>query len=147
MAPNRKFYTFLHISVPHPLLFKNILHRCIELPQCYISCSWLLRCTLWLEHIMAPNLKFSSLLKHYLKIPITFLIINQIQHVTLCYKEHGKSFIWYCYAYDISKAILDLDPDLCENFPFSTTLSILHIQTCMIPLMKAVQGLYLFSYT
>ena len=61
-----------------------------------------------------------------------------MKHVILCYKEHDKSFIWYYYAYDISKAILDLDPDLCQNFPFFITLSILHIQTHMIPLMKAV---------
>ena len=30
---------------------------------------WLLRCTLWLERIMAPNLKVSSLLKRYRKCP------------------------------------------------------------------------------
>ena len=44
----------------------------------------------------------------------------------------------YYYTYDISIAILDLDPDLCENFLFFVTLSILHIQTCMIHLKKAV---------
>ena len=65
----------------------------------------------------------------------------------LCYKEHDKSFIWYYYTYDISKAILDLDPDLCQNLPFFVTLSILHIQACMIPLMKAVlKGFISFSY-
>ena len=48
------------------------------------------------------------------------------------------SFIWYYYAYDISKCILDLDPDLCQNFLCFVTSSILHIQTCMIPLSKAV---------
>ena len=42
-----------------------------------------------------------------------------------CYKEHDKSFIWYYYTYDISKAILDLDPDLCQNFLFFVTLLIL----------------------
>ena len=36
------------------------------------------------------------------------------------------------------KAILDLDPDLCQNFRFFVTSSILHIETCMIPLSKAV---------
>ena len=56
----------------------------------------------------------------------------------LCYKEHDKSFIWYYYAFDISKAILDLDPDLRQNFTFFVTLSIVHIQTCIIPLLKAV---------
>ena len=62
-----------------------------------------------------------------------------MKRVTLCYKEHDKSFIWYYYAYDISKAILDLDldPDLCQNFLFFVTSSILHIETCMIPLRKA----------
>ena len=71
-----------------------------------------------------------------------------MKRVILRYKEHDKSFIWYYYAYDISNAILDLDPDLCQNFPFFVTLSILHIQTCMIPLMKAVlKGFISFSYT
>ena len=79
---------------------------------------------------------------------MTFLIINQIKRVIPCYKEHDKSFIWYYYTYDISKAILDLYPDLCQNFLFSVTLSILHIQTYMIPLMKAVlKGFISFSYT
>ena len=44
----------------------------------------------------------------------------------------------YYYTYDISTAILDLDPDLCENLLFFVTLSILHIQTCVIHLKKAV---------
>ena len=40
MAPKLKIlHFFLHISPPHPLPFKNILYPCIELPQCYISCS------------------------------------------------------------------------------------------------------------
>ena len=57
------------------------------------------------------------------------------------------SFIWYYYAYDISKAILDLDPDLCQNIYFLVTLSVLRIQTRMIPLMKAVlTGFISFSY-
>ena len=47
-------------------------------------------------------------------------------------------FIWYYYTYHISKAILDLDPDLSQNFLFFVTLSILHIETCMIPLCKPV---------
>ena len=95
---------------------------------------------------MSPNVKFSSLFKQYPQIPITFLIINQIKRVIPCYKEHDKSFIWYYYTYGISKAILDLDPDLCQNFLFFVTLSILHIQTCMIPLRKAVpKGLISFS--
>ena len=55
-----------------------------------------------------------------------------------CYKKHDTSFIWYYYTYHISKAILDLDPDLCQNFCYFVTLSILHIETCMIPLSKAV---------
>ena len=63
-------------------------------------------------------------------------------------KEDDKSFIWYYYSYDISKAILDLDPDLCQNFPYFVTLSILHIETCMISLSKAVdKGFISFSYT
>ena len=61
-----------------------------------------------------------------------------MKRVILCYKEHDKMFIWYYYAYSISKAILDLDPNLCQNFLFFVTSSILHIETCMIPLSKAV---------
>ena len=65
-----------------------------------------------------------------------------------CYKEHDTSFIWYYYLYHISKAILDLDPDLCQNFLFFVTSSILHIETCMIPPSKAVhKGFISFSYT
>ena len=56
------------------------------------------------------------------------------------------SFISYYYAYDISKCILDLDPDLCQNFLCFVTSSLLHIQTCMIPLSKAVhKGFISFS--
>ena len=66
----------------------------------------------------------------------------------LCYKEYGTSFIWYYYRYHISKTILDLDPDLCQNFLFFLTLSILHIEACIIPLRKAVfKGLISFCYT
>ena len=58
------------------------------------------------------------------------------------------SFIWYYNTYHISKAILDLDPDLCQNFLCFVTSSILHIETCMIPLSKAVdKGFIFFSYT
>ena len=71
-----------------------------------------------------------------------------MKRVILCYKEYDKSFIWYYHAYDISKAILDLDPDLCQNFIFFVTSLILHIETCMIPLNKAVdKGFISFSYT
>ena len=55
-----------------------------------------------------------------------------------CYKEHDTSFIWYYYAYHISKAILDLELDLCKIFCYFVTLPIRHIETCMIPLSKAV---------
>ena len=63
-----------------------------------------------------------------------------------CYKEHDMSFIWYYYIYHISKAILDLDPDLCQNFLFFVTSSILHIETCMIPLSAKLctRALFLF---
>ena len=65
---------------------------------------------------MSPNLRFLSLLKQLPEIPITFLIINQIKRVIPCYKKHDTSFIWYYYAYDISTAILDLDPDCVKIF-------------------------------
>ena len=82
------------------------------------------------------------------EIPITFLIINQIKRVIPCYKKHDTSFSWYYCGYDISTAILDLDPDLCQNFLFFVPSSILHIETCMIPLSKAVhKGFISFSYT
>ena len=94
---------------------------------------------------MSPNLKVSSLLKRYRKSPY---LINQMKRVILCYKEHDKSFIWYYYTYDISKAILDLDPDLCPNFLFFVSSLILHIEICMIPLSKAEhKGFISFSYT
>ena len=65
-----------------------------------------------------------------------------------CYKNHDTGFIWYYYAYDISTAILDLDPDLCQNFLCFVTSSILHIQTCMIPLCKAcAQGIHFLFLT
>ena len=68
-----------------------------------------------------------------------------MKRVILCYKEHNKSFIWYYYTYDIWKAILDLHPDLCQNFLFFLTSSILHIETCMILLSPAVhKGFFLF---
>ena len=80
--------------------------------------------------------------------PVTFLIITQTKRVIPCYKEHDMSFIWYYYIYHISKAILDLDPDLCQNFLFFVTSSIFHIETCMIPVSKAVhKGFISFSYT
>ena len=79
----------------------------------------------------------------------THQIVNcKIKHVIPCYKEHDTSFIWYYYAYDISKCILDLDLDLCRNFLCFVTSSILHIKTCRIPLSKAVhKGFISFSYT
>ena len=71
-----------------------------------------------------------------------------MKRVILCDKEHAKGFIWYYYTYHILKAILDLDPDLCQNFLFFVSSSILHIETCMIPLSKAVhKGFISFSYT
>ena len=71
-----------------------------------------------------------------------------MKRVIPCYKEHDKSFIWYYYTYHILKDILDLDPDLCQNFLFFVSSSILHIETCMIPLSKAVhKGFISFSYT
>ena len=82
------------------------------------------------------------------QIPITFLIITQTKRVIPCYKKHDTSFIWYYYAYDISTAILDLDPDLCQNFLCFVTSSILYIETRMIPLSKAVhKGFISFSCT
>ena len=57
------------------------------------------------------------------------------------------SFIWYYYTHDISKAILNLDPDLYQNFLFFLTLSILHIEACIMPLRKAVpKGLISFLH-
>ena len=70
-----------------------------------------------------------------------------MKRVILWNEEDDKSFIWYYYSYDIWKAILDLDPDLCQNFLFFVTSSILHIQTCMIPLSKAVHKGFISFFT
>ena len=51
-TPFQKHFTPLHRATP-------VLHFMF----------WLLRCMLWLERIMSPNLKFLSLLKHYRKSP------------------------------------------------------------------------------
>ena len=70
-----------------------------------------------------------------------------MKRVILWNKEDDKSFIWYYYSYDISKAIMDLDLDLCQNFPYFVTLSTLHIETCMIPLSKAVDEGFISFFT
>ena len=139
------FFTYISsTSTPFQKHFTS-LYRATLVLHCMF---WLLRCTLWLERIMTPNLRFLSLLKHYPHILIKFLIITQIKRVIPCYKKHDTSFIWYYYTYHISKAILDLDPDLCQNFLFFVTSSILYIETYMIPLSKAVhKGFISFSYT
>ena len=35
---------------------------------------------------------------------------------------------------------------MCQNFPYFVTLSILHIETCMIPLSKAVDKGFIFFF-
>ena len=62
--------------------------------------------------------------------------------VILCYKEHDKSFIWHYYAYDISNAILDLDPDSCQNFPFFITVNSAHTDMYDTSNESCAQGLY-----
>ena len=47
----------------------------------------------------------------------------------------------------ISKAILDLDPDLGQHFLVFVTSSILHIETCIIPLSKAVHKGFISFFT
>ena len=71
--------------------------------------------------------------------------MTQTKRVIPCYKEHDTSFISYYYTYDISKAILDLDPDLYLNFLSFVTLYIVYIETCMIPLSVALAKSYVSS--
>ena len=44
--------------------------------------------------------------------------------------DNSRQIISYYYTYNISKATLDLDPDLCLIILFFTTSLILHILTC-----------------
>ena len=78
-------------------------------------------------------------------IPITFLIIYQVKRVILWWKVYDKSFISYHYTYDISKGVLDLDPDLCQNFLIFVTLWNLHAETSVIPQWKAVSKDFISS--
>ena len=69
-----------------------------------------------------------------------------MKRVMLCYKEHDKSFIWYYYAYDILKAILDLDPDLVSKFSFLRTfINYAHTDMYDTSNERCVQGLCFFS--
>ena len=52
-------------STPFQKHFTSLYRATLELHFMF----WLLRCTLWLERIMSPNLKLPSLLKHYRKSP------------------------------------------------------------------------------
>ena len=93
---------------------------------------------------MSPNLKFPSCLSITAN-PHNFLNYYPNKTCIPCYKEHDTSFIWYYYTYHILTAILDLDPDLCQNFLFFLTLLIFHVEACIIPLRKAeVKGLISF---
>ena len=68
-----------------------------------------------------------------------------MKRVILCYKEHDKSFISYYYAYDISNAILDLDPDLCQNFSFFRNfVNSAHTDMYDTSNESCAQGLYFF---
>ena len=60
------FFTYISsTSIPFQHHFKTVYRATPVLHFMF----WLLRCTLWLERIMSPNLKFPSLLKHYCKSP------------------------------------------------------------------------------
>ena len=56
------FFTYISsTSTPFQKHFTSLYRATLVLHFMF----WLLRCTLWLERIMSPNLKFPSLLKHY----------------------------------------------------------------------------------
>ena len=75
----------------------------------------------------------------------TFLIINQMKRVILCCKEHDKSLIRYYYAYDISKAILDLDLDFVSKFSFPcNSVNSAHRDMHDTSSESCAQGLYFF---
>ena len=59
---------FTYISSTSTLFQKHFTSLCRATLMLYFML-WLLRCTLWLERIMSPDLKFPSLLKHYRKSP------------------------------------------------------------------------------
>ena len=63
---NFTFFTYIFsTSTPFQKHFTSLYRAILVLHFMF----WLLRCTLWLERIMSPNLKFPSLLKHYHKSP------------------------------------------------------------------------------
>ena len=142
MTPKCKCHTFIayisSIFTPFQKHFTSLYRATPVLHFMF----WLLRCTLWLERIISPNLKFSS------KIIIIFLIINEIKRVIPCKKECDKSFVLYYYTYDIPKAILHQDPDFCQHFLFSITLPTLNVETSVILLWKALSKDFIsFVYT
>ena len=53
-------------------------------------------------------------------------------------KANTCHFILIHSYYDIPTTVLDLDPYCVKIFSLFVTLSILHVETCMIPLWKAV---------
>ena len=54
-------------------------------------------------------------------------------------------FISYYYTYDLSKTILDLGPVCVKNL-FPLSLAMLHVETCVIRLWKAVIKAFISSY-
>ena len=67
--PKTENFTLFYIYLLHIHSFSKhftSLYRATLVPHFMF---WLLRCMLWLERIMSPNLKFPSLLKHYWKSP------------------------------------------------------------------------------
>ena len=124
---------------------------------CYSETGWyevhLIKIHLWHKKITRTysGITCSRVLNRqllYTEIPEVSLFVFEYR---LFHKRFHEIFMktvcrWCMNTYQ--KAILDLDPDLCQNFLFFLTSSILHIETCIIPLSKAVhKGFISFSYT
>ena len=70
--------------------------------------------------------------------------MNQMKRVIPCYKEHDNSFRWYHCTYDISKAILDLDPDLSKFSFLHNFVNSAHTDMYDTSNESCAQGLYFF---
>ena len=57
--------------------------------------------------------------------------------MTPCWKGHGRWFISYLNditkIFDLQNTVLDLNLRLASKFLFFVTLSIQHVETCVIP--------------
>ena len=144
---NRKFYTFFtyisSTSTPFQKHFTSLYRATLVLHFMF----WLLRCTLWLERIMSPNLKFPLCLS-IIANPHIFLNYcpNKTCDTLLQSAWHELHFVLLHISH--IKSHSGSGSRFVLNFSFFLNLSILHVEACIIPLRKAVfKGLISFSYT